>query len=218
MKIYKFLNLLLFVLLSQQLSASISISFEFEAFRDSSGVPLSTQTYSILIADTNKDSIFPTPSDLLSAQLSVGDNIQGNRIFFAGATNNSIFQDNTGSLNGSDLGLASNGEISGTKWAVYWFPGLTSAPGPSGLQSGQVYGFYHSDQIESTAESFGANASMVMPPDSNNVTVMYFDTATENTSFPSVQDFTADLTVVPEPSALILLGMVGSVILLRRRR
>jgi len=218
MKTAKFIQLLSLALYSQQLLASVSFSFEFEAFRDSSGIPLSTETYAVLIADTNKDSIFPSASDLLGAELNVGDDIQGNRVFFSGSTSNSIFQNNTGSLNGSDLGLDNNSEISGTKWAVYWFPGLSSAPGVSGLQSGQSYGSYHSDQIDAEAAAIGATAAMVMPADGSNVIVMYFDTETEATTFPSVQDFTADLTVVPEPSTVALIGLVSLVFILRRRQ
>lgn len=221
MKITKLLLCLPLLFLTQQLVASVSISFEFEALRDSSGVPLATETYVVLIADADKDSIFPSATDLLGAQLSVGEDIQGSRVFFAGTTittNNARFQDNTGSLDSNDLGLTNNNEISGTKWAVYWFPGLSTAPGASGLQEGQSYGFYHSDQIDAQAAAFNATDSMVMPADGNNATVMYFDTETDNTTFPSVQDFTADLSVVPEPSAITVLGMVCLFILLQRRR
>lgn len=218
MKIAKLLLFLPLALLTHQLVASVSISFEFEALRDSSGVPVTTNTYVVLIADTDKDSIFPSASDLLNAQLNVGEDILGSRVFFTGTTNNGILQNNTGSLNGSDLGLTNNSEIGGTRWAVYWFPGLSTAPGASGLQEGQSYGFYHSDQIDAQAAAYGATHSMVMPGDGDNATVLYLDTETENTTFPSVQDFTADLTVVPEPSAITVLGMVCLFILLQRRR
>ncbi len=218
MKLNKALFLLPLVALSQHLVASVTISFEFEALRDSSGIPLSGDTYTILVADSNKDSIFPSPSDLLGAQLNLGDDIAGNRIFYSGTFNGSIFDDTAASLEASDLGLSDNTEIDGTRWAVYWFPGLSSAPGASGLQQGQNYGFFHSDQIDPTAQAFGATASMVMPPDGTQAqTILYFDTETENTSAPSVQDFTADLTVVPEPSTLLLVGLASFAFLLRRR-
>lgn len=218
-------GLALTFLCAQQLVATVTIQFEFEAFRDSSGDPLISQTYAVLIADSNKDSVFPSASDLFGSGLAVGDDIGGNRVFFAGTTgdgdlnnpNYAIFTGTAASLSGNDLGLNGNDEIAGTKWAVYWFPGLSAAPGTGGLQAGQSYGFYHSDQIDTTAASFGATASMVMPSAGSAVSVLYYDTEIESTSFPSPEAFTANLTVIPEPTAMVL-AMFGSTLLLRRQR
>lgn len=224
MKFIRLHSFLVALMCSKSLFASIAISFEFEAFRDSSSAPLATETLSILVVDTDKNSIFPSASDLLGTTLSVGDYINNDRIFYSGRTgdgaiNNATLSDSITGVTGNDLGLASNSEIENTRWAVYWFPGLSAAPSVGGLQSGQEYGFFHSDQIDSTAAaSFNATASMVMPPDTATaVNTFYFDTATENTSFPSVQDFTADLTVVPEPSLTLLLSTIGVLVLFRRR-
>jgi len=209
---------------SQQLLASVSISFEFEALRNASGVPLDVNTLTILIADSDKNSLFPSASELFEADLAVGNDVAGNRIFFSsttgsGGANSATLLGGMTSVVASDIGLSNNNEIGGTRWAVYWFPGLSTAPGSGGLQSGQSYGFYHSDQLESTAASLGATHSMVMPADGTTAaTVMYFDTAIQDTSFPSVQDFSADLTVVPEPSTIAVLIMFSGILSLRRRR
>lgn len=224
MKRLKLITLLVAFLSAKHLLGSVAITFEFEALRDSAGIPLSAETFTILVADTNKDSNFPIASDLFGSELSVGDYLQNDRIFYAGRTgdgalNNATLSDAISTLNGSDLGLANNSEIAGTKWAVYWFPGLSAAPEAGGLQLGQSYGFYHSDQIDVTAAaSFNATAAMVMPGDGEAVNTFYYDTETESTSFPSVQEFTADLTVVPEPSITAMLALIGFAISLRRRR
>lgn len=215
-----FVGFVLLALPVQQNLASVTIQFEFEAFRDSSGSPLTSETYAVFIADTNKDSAFPSASDLFGSGLEVGDDINSGRVFFSGVVGaNSILSGTASAISGNDLGLNSDDEISGTKWAVYWFPGLSAAPGPGGLQDGQSYGFYHSDQIDPYAQSdFGASASMVMPGDGSTVSVIYVDNETNtNTSFPSPQDFTASFTVIPEPNSVILV-LVGSAVLLRRRR
>lgn len=218
------LPLFAFLYTSQQLLASVSILFEFQELRNSAGVPLDTQTLTILIADSDKNSVFPSALDLLGATLNLGDDIAGNRVFFTGTTGgdgatNATLSAGVIGIEGSDLGLSSNSEIGGTRWAVYWFPGLSTAPVIGGIQEGQSFGFYHSDQIDSFASDLDADVSMVMPADGTQAsTAIYVDNQTYDSSFPSVQDFTADLTVVPEPSLLAMLAFIGLTISIQRRR
>ena len=214
----KLFGLFLAFLSAQQLFASVTIQFEFEALRDSSGNPLLSQTYAVFIADSNKNSVFPSASDLFQSELKVGDYVGDDRIFYSGLIGTDGLLDGTAAtITGNDLGLASGDEISGTKWAVYWFPGLSAAPGEDGLQAGQSYGFYHNNEIDPYTEAnFGATAAMVMPGEGT-VQVLYLDSETEPTSFPSPEDFTANFTVIPEPTAMVLV-LLSSAVLLRRRR
>jgi len=210
--------LLLPLVTMARLEASVTLQFEFEALRDSSGTPVASSTYAIFVVDSNKNNVFPSAAELLGSALSVGGYIGDDRIFYAGLVNAVANLSGTvASLTGNDLGLSSDDEIAGTKWALYWFPGLSSAP-EGGLQADQSYGFYHNATIDSyTQIEFGATAAMVMPNNGSTVQVLYLDTATEATAFPSVSDFTASFIVVPEPSAMVL-TLLSSALLLRRRR
>ena len=202
-------------------SAAIGIFWDFEALRDSEQSVLPANTLYAFIADSNNDGILPDAESLLDKTIAVGNEIEGNRIFLTGSTGaggtafgNANFQIQ------DDLGFLSTGDQANARWALYWFPGLTdSAPT---LQAGASFGMFQSDNVDTASGGFSA---MRFPSQGSQVDVFYFDTETltgfgdtPTANTPSVSDFSANFTVIPEPSSvgLALLGVLG--LMARRRR
>lgn len=209
--------------------ASIVINFEFEALRDSSGIAVSNGTVFALIASNSSGSL-PSATDLLGAELSTGFDISnGSRIFAVGQTTsavsapgnaagslNDLGGDNYSSVSDTRLGAAPIGSI----WGLYWFPSISTTG--TTIAGGDVYGFFQSSNVD-TGQPIGDTA-MILQGDGNPASVAYYDLPTLNTfagpptaNTPSVSDFSANFTVIPEPSAAIL-GLLGAGALLMRRR
>ena len=205
-------------------NAAVTIQFEVESLRDSNQLPVQDGTPWFLVADSNRDGIFPGEDALLNKTLASGVDIFGDRVFASGTTNSA--EGNLGRANisatfsiVSDLGFSEDGEQVNQKWAIYWFPGLASIN--SNIEAGQSFGRFHGEVVDSGS---GGDSAMIFQAAPSLTTTLYFDsevlsdfdTPTANT--PSVSDFSANFTVIPEPSSvgLALLGVLG--LMARRRR
>jgi len=184
---------------------------------------MTSTTLVLLVADSSGDGSLPSANDLNGATLSNGQTIAGDKVFYAGTTVNDPVN---GTISGTAfkidydaLGINQN-DI----WGIYWFPGV-SAEGAI-AKPGDPFGTYQTNNLDqATVDAVGATDAMLFPADTGaTVRTAYYDSEvltsfgiTPTANSPSPSDFTADLTVVPEPSAL-LLGALGSLMLLRRRR
>jgi autotransporter-associated beta strand protein len=82
------------------------------------------------------------------------------------------------------------GVIAGDIWSIYWFPGISAANGI--IRSGQSFGSFQSSALDQVAIGYGADTAMVFPADGTPLaTTLYFDSATEATSSPTPEQFTA---------------------------
>lgn len=207
--------------------AAISIDFAFAQLRDSTQQAENGMIFILVAANGLGELPSLDGEDFLGFSLETGD-VLGNdsKIFFSGSTaNNGIgdgeasgFADNlTGTNYDADpSGLLGSAEA-GSAWGLFWFSGVTDST--QTVVAGTMFGFYQNSTVDS-ASPYG-NTAMVLPS-SGSVEVGYYDagliggSSTANT--PSVSDFSANFTVVPEPSAT-LLGLIGvGALFLRRRR
>jgi hypothetical protein len=216
-----------FLLTNSGTCASVALTYEFDSLRNTSGSALSSPYVLIFVADSNGDGFFPTANSLSGIPLTNGGTIAGDKIFEVKVTTAGSlgFQAPSGSIT-VDFTTNSLNELGGTKWSIYWFPAITAAD--TVLTVGTKYGYYHSPVRDAAAvTAFGntAYSGMVFPASGTPTTeVGFFDTTiisaesvlpTVNT--PTVSNFTASLTVVPEPSTF-LLSAFGALALLRRSR
>lgn len=209
--------------------ASVTIQFEFEALRDAAGFPMTVPGVAVLIADSNGDGLLPTPAELFDATLSEYQLVGGttssdaDTIIYAGLTDSSPAP---GNFNGtaSSLDLASLGLADGDIFGVFWFPSLGSLG--TKVPVGAQYGMYQNSNIDQAVVDlgWGATRGMTIPSEPNTERTQFYDTSvilaegvetTINT--PSIANFTASLTVIPEPTTLTL-SALALVALLRRRR
>lgn len=204
-------------------TATITVNFQFAGIRDQAGSPVALNTLGILVADNNNTNSFPgstplTSDDLLGATLTTGLAIDTKEIV---ATFNAA--DLGGGLvgfNGNLTNFAYDSEIAaGTKFALYWFPGITSSGSIVG--NSQYYGYYRNDLVQFES---GSDIAFIFPTDGSFSNLYSFDEdvlLTSGASIPTAADFTASFqtSAVPEPStfmALAGLGICG--FLLRRSR
>ena len=210
-------------LLATPALATVNIQFEFGSLRDSGGTPLASTTLVLLVADTSGDGFFPSALDLNGATLSNGQTIGGDKVLYSGTTVNTPAN---GTISGTvfKIDYAALGINQGDLWAIYWFPGV-SAEGAV-ASPGDPYGFYRTSVLDqATVDAVGATDAMVFPADTGaTVRTAYYDSQVLGTfgiastaNSPDPSDYTASLTVVPEPSTIIL-GALGGLALLRRRR
>lgn len=205
-------------------SASITLSAQFGAASNTSGVAVPDGTLWALVVDTNSDNLFPgafganqslgetgalttfTPGQ----QLTIGGNLLGGDTVFAlgrfngtanGVTGLAIFEE------GYTLGT--NGLVAGKQFAFYWFPGSTYTSSGTNVVGSAVGG------INTGADAAAGLGGMVVPSEGAFYTTGAATTGAAGGSL-SASRFLAQ-TLVPEPSSA-LLGAIGSLGLLRRRR
>ena len=224
-----FSSFLVFLSLAASSAASVTVQFEFEALRGSDGLPVGTgvtlnvSTVVLLVADSDKSGAFSSPvvGNSLSVGSSFGATPNSDRIFHAVSipSGSSGFVSGQFTVDHTDLGLNAETDIQDTKWALFWFPGATLN---GTIATDQSYGVFHSSTLpDYTASGFSnPDQAMVMPANGTAlVTTFYYDQGIEpdGVSTPSVSQFSANLVVIPEPSALVM-TLLGSAALLRRRR
>jgi hypothetical protein len=215
------------LLIASNANATVTLNFQFGQLTDSSATTLQDTALWAIIYDDNGDGTLPggldgnsslTEADRTAANAAfLGVNIQkdtvvdGDKILFTGEIEGSLGDGIVGDQRNFDLN--SLGLATGVRWGFYWFPGLTTAstnlPSSDPFEIGAI-------QEDNANTGSGGNAGMTIPSDGANVVVAYFDNTTSGNASGLDEDrFQAIL--VPEPSAL-LLGVLGGLALLRRRR
>jgi hypothetical protein len=203
-------------------SAAVTLNTQFGSAFDSLGATVPDGTLWALVVDTNNDGIFTgfnnngSLSSTIAADtfftaaqsISLGTVLNGNTVFALGGFNGAgpgITADTI------VINYGTNGAAAALTYAIYWFPGATySGPGAQTIGS-QVGG------LNTTSNDGGLfDAGMVLPNDggliSTGAATVDGGGSIANSTFTAV-----NLTVIPEPSAA-LLGAIGALGLLRRRR
>ena len=201
--------------------ASVTIQTQFgTAFTSNGTTTVADGTKWALVVDANNDSTFAgnfnTTTSLgatgansvftTGQVITLGTTLGSDRVFAVG-TFNAAGPGLTDGPVGFDLGV--NGVAAGLKYAFYWFPNATGAAG-SITVGNQVGG------LSSSLDEAGLGA-MVIPADGANVP-QGAATADGGGTIPNSRFTAVNLTAaIPEPSAA-LLGAIGVLGLLRRRR
>ena len=208
-------------------SATVTITLEFAFLRSSSQSP--TAGSYMLVADSDGDGVFPTAAelgedvgstlnDLANQFIGGADASTGDRVFSVGSMDSDGYV-NTGV---ASVSLTTLGVVTGDRWGILWFPGV-------GLDDqrvvGQSFGSFHSSTVDQAiADMQPGVIAMVFPADGNADTTIYYDASaltdfggTPTGDTPSVAQFSATSTIIPEPS-VALLGLLGLVGFARRRR
>jgi hypothetical protein len=207
----KLIPVILSSLLAMPAFATINIQFDFANLRGagSPGTPLVSTTLAVLIADSDGDGQLPTSDELQDAVLAANQSIAGDIIFFAGLTTGGSFGSTALNLDYTSLGVAQN-----DAWGLYWFPGLSMVGATAA--AGQIYGAFQTSTLDqATVDNAGATDAMKFPGDSGQTVVTaYYDSQylsdlmiTPTVNSPSPTAFSANLMVVPEPSA----GALGAI-------
>lgn len=235
MKLTIFALLVVFVIPSQ---ATISLNVQFGVATDSSGVSVADGTLWALVADTDDNNIFTgfglnsNLSDSAMADtyfnvnqpLAIGQSIDGDVVVAMGAFNGSAEFGVAGVISTLLADMAYDSSPTGTgvaenrDFAFYWFPAATY----TGAGSYSIATNYSEASIGNqvgginvaTADAGAGTGAMVFPSDGS-----LTDPIGANTSElgGSVANSSFQAVMIPEPSALALLGL-GSLFLLRRKR
>lgn len=228
MKKFRILSAWAFILSFPAVNAAVTLNTDFGNAYNSSGVAVGTGTLWALVVDHDTNNTFAgfgLDGSLYSANvsspgiannfftanqtISLGGVVGGGTVFAMGG-----FSGNDGSTVNqviTDLGI--NGLVAGRNFAFYWFAGAAFTGVQSNPQtiSNQVGGIQNNT---SNVGGGGFTTGMVIPADGNTVTVGANNIARggsiANNEFLSV-------TLIPEPSTL-LLSALGVLALLRRRR
>lgn len=190
-------------------SLATTATLQIGGLRDNDGNILPNGTVVVIVADTNPlNGGLPSSSDLLGETLDIGD-INGDDIL------SSFTVDSTqlGVL-GSTSEQFSYTLPASTNLGVYWFTGVTD---PSlALTANQEYGFFTSTEINTAS---GGTINLVSEPDQNSggLAAYFSDDVAPGSGILS-SDFEADMTVAPEPSTALVLGIGAVAGLFRRRR
>jgi hypothetical protein len=165
-----------FVVVALPCSAAISVSVQTGELLDSSSAVVSDASLWAIIYDSNGDGILPgslepdsslTPgdaaqirSDFAGKQIVTDAMIGGDRILWAGAVDgpNTSGIAGIGGQNLTNFTFASLGVVAGGKWAVYWFPDLTSGSNTLGSFSFQIGGI-----MQTAVGASGGTIGMVFP-------------------------------------------------------
>lgn len=216
------------LLLSSALQATVTINLELGELTNSSSVALPGGTLWALISEDSSgnlpgglltdDSLYnnSNSSTILShfggATISAGATIGGGYVVAIGSSAASPAGDIAASIVSFDFVAA--GLSTGDKLGVYWFPGRTTASNTLPATNFEIGGFHRTAaNIDS-----GGNSGLIMPTDgAPSATMAFFDNnITAGTSGIAPTEFQA-ITVVPEPSTILLIGAVLFVMIRRRR-
>lgn len=205
-------------------SASITLSNQFGVASDKAGAAVPDGTLWALVVDTNSDGAFPGAfganqslgqiganlAFTTGQQLTLGGNLFGGDTIFALGGFNGTANGVTGlSISELSLNLGENGLTSGKAFAFYWFPGSTYTSTGTNLVGSQVGG------INAGADANAQLGAMTIPADSAFYTTGAASTGSAGGTLDASR-FVAQ-PLIPEPSSA-LLGLVGALGLLRRRR
>lgn len=232
---FKFTAIALGLALSQVSYGVATLQSTFGILNDSSGATVSNDTLWVLIVDTNNDnSIWGTALDSsiststansllgVGQSIDLGSIINGDTIFAMGGVNEA------GGINGYDFSVLSvtlgvNGTAAGLDYAFAWFPGVTfsgTTPILSGSNPhniGSQVGMINRTVADSPGTS-GMNSGMALPGDGGTITTgAVTSTVGGGGTITTPAHLTAVNLVIPEPSTM-LLGALGSLLLLRRSR
>jgi len=237
MKIMKFgvLGTILFV---AGLPANAAVTYEIAmgAMRDTTGTALPDNTLVVLIANTDdtaglpgglndsdlsKSGLDPAQAfaDFAGKKVEVGDVINGDTVFYVGQINSSANYLPAGMLYEPSLSFSPSYPPNLAKdqtFGIYWFPGRTSASDPLPSDSFDMGGFFNSSPNTSQSD-----VGMILQDPNSGGTYKIYQMDSETASSFSLTSATSSAAfsaiTVPEPSGL-LLGALGGLFLLRRRR
>ena len=218
--------------LASTASATITMNYFFgRAFQTDGSSPIQNNALWIMLADTDDNNSFYGGFGLTQSlhedgdansvftagqSLSVGQVLGGDTIFAMGGFDNDSFSGpggTAGSLAGMTLGT--NGLATGREYAFYFFGDVTysgSGTGTFGAHSQNIGSLVGGFQLN-VAEN--GNVAMVIGADISSESHGAFDPGTAPGTL-TAGDFTS-VALIPEPSALLLTGL-GGLMLLRRRR
>jgi hypothetical protein len=199
--------LLLLPLMALSASAAVTISFNADSLRDSSGTVAPTSTLAFLLADAGNDGFGSIIAESINQYdvLASGDTVVARFDFSTFATPGVISE----SVSGIDL----TNFASGNQLAIVWMPGLTTAETTVGAS--QSYGLL-TDASWVAPSDGGTSLAYQVISDTNN---FFFASSPTTLSVTDAQSQASFTTPVPEPSAfaaiagLLALGFVA----LRRR-
>lgn len=211
--------------------AAVTLGVQAGTFLNSSSAPVSDSSLWAIVYDQNGDGILPGGltadsnltiadasqilADFANKTIATGGTIGLDRILWAGVVDgvgtSGVESIGGHDLNGSGSGFtfASLGVAANGKWAVYWFPGLTSGNTLSS-PTFEVGG------LQRTAPGSGGDIGMVMPSTDTpgGSFSAYFIDATNSGD---IVDSAFTAVAVPETTTLTL-SALGLAALLRRRR
>lgn len=207
-------------------ASAVTINVFSGAYRNSAGSAVPDGTLFALVADTDGSGTFGgaasfgTNNSMAAPQslglftqgqtLTTGTLLGGDTIFGLGAINGVALGDGPG-IADKVFAFTLTGATSGLNYAIFWFPGGTlNGAGTTGTVGAQAGGI-------SNLVAGGGNTAMTIPTN-NAASVNQGALDTANGGAISTSRFNAFATKpVPEPSAAVL-GAIGALGLLRRRR
>jgi hypothetical protein len=197
-------------------SQALLINLGLDEVRNFSGNSTATSTLALLVVDKNLSGTFETPQDGWSTAVgSFGSDFIAWRGNFSPSATAGVF------LEGISISIGTADVPANSAFGLYWFPTLTT--GSATLTAGTTYGFYTSTNGTQFGSDSGWNTG------SNDAATLTINAYTINNtgnlatnpepSGLSDASLQANLTVIPEPSTWILIGLgLASIIILRRRR
>lgn len=196
-------------------SAAVTMFFDGGRFRDNLGSPLANGSMFLIMVDTNNDGFAALNTNTFAGiNPTAGSTIGGDYVLV------STFTKTVGGLSGSINEQVINFDLNtgpalnvntGDRLAFVWF---TQNVGT--VSTGTKYGVF-TTLVTDAVSGGNSVGGMVIQPDSTTTNINYYDNATASGALATAANFTANLTVIPEP-ATAMLGLVGGLLLLRRRR
>lgn len=198
--------------------ATITISAEYATIFQDNGSPIQSGRIGLLVADLGA---IPGIVDPFGTTLTTGNFLGGGSDDLIIGTFQSL--SNVANTGGSGFqiqlsGITYGGDFgAGDKLYLLWFPTLTTIG--STVSSGVSYGVYRSDVPNVASGATAVTGGFIAPADGSFINMSAYIGSIAPGSPVTQADFTANLTTVPEPSAVALFGVAAlSMTLFRRRR
>lgn len=213
--------LLALLLSAASANATITLQTFFGALHDASGAVVPEGTLWALVVDNGAAGFaggFGANSSLAQAgaaevfapgqSLSIGGLLGSDTIWAMGGVSADAGAAGSAAPVFTSMAYGTNGLAAGLNYAIYWFPGVTYSGSGSQTIGSQVGGFH------STAGNTDLGVSgMTLPPDGNTDTQGFVTVSAGG----QIDDATVRAVIIPEASTA-LLGLLGAIGLIRRRR